>query len=391
VTPRDYLATGGEAADDGRDESAGWFRSRDHDGPGLEVDVRALRGAFEVEARLTVPRGRVLAVVGPNGAGKSTLLDVVAGRLAPVAGRVRIDGRVVTAADAGVHVRPERRRVAMLGQEPLAFPHLSARENVAFAPRAAGMAAGRARARADRWLDDVGLAGLGDRRPAALSGGQRQRVALARALAAEPDVLLLDEPFAQLDVRTAAELREVVSEQVRHTRTTTVLVTHDVLDALTLADEVLVLVEGRVVERGRPLDVLADPSHPFTAALAGVNLVVGRVVARPGGGRGPEVAAGVVRVPCPAGFGDGAEVQATFAPTAVEIATPVEGGIANARPRGWVATVVDLEPGPAGVRVRTEGDVVVDVPPVAVGRLDLRVGAPVELAVAAAHVHVRAR
>lgn len=359
---------------------------------GLAADVRAVRGAFEVEARLAVARGRVLAVVGPNGAGKSTLLDVVAGRLAPVAGSVRIDGRVVTDVSGGVHVRPDRRRVAMLGQEPLAFPHLSARENVAFGPRAAGVPAGHARTGADAWLADVGLGGLGDRRPGALSGGQRQRVALARALAAEPDVLLLDEPFAQLDVRTAAELREVVRDQVRRTRTTTVLVTHDVLDALTLADEVLVLVDGRVVERGRPLDVLADPRHPFTAALAGVNLVVGRVVARPAGGRtGPEVVAGAVRVPCPAGFADGTAVQATFAPTAVEIATPAHPRGPGAGPRGWAATVVDLEPGPAGVRVRTEGDVVVDVPPVALGRLDLRVGATVELAVDAAHVHVRPR
>ncbi|MDM7854095.1 sulfate/molybdate ABC transporter ATP-binding protein [Cellulomonas alba] len=356
--------------------------------PGLEADVRAVRGVFAVEARLAVPRGRVLAVVGPNGAGKSTLLDVVAGRLRPVAGWVRIDGRVVE--DHAVHVRPERRRVALLGQEPLAFPHLSARENVAFGPRAAGVPAARARAQADEWLDAVGLAGLGDRRPGALSGGQRQRVALARALAAEPDVLLLDEPFAQLDVRTAAGLRELVRDQVRGTGTTTVLVTHDVLDALTLADEVLVLVEGRGVERGRPLDVLADPSHVFTAALAGVNLVVGRVDASRGAAGGvATVVAGVVRVPCPAGFPDGAQVQATFAPTAVEIATPPGGGPTPAR--GWAATVVDLEPGPAGVRVRTDGDVLVDVPPVAVGRLDLRVGAAVELAVDAAHVRVRAR
>jgi molybdate transport system ATP-binding protein len=364
--------------------------SASDDRGGLDADVRAVRGAFTLEVRLAVPRGRVLAVVGPNGAGKSTLLDVVAGRLRPVAGSVRIDGRVVE--DEAVHVPPERRRVALLGQEPLVFPHLSARENVAFGPRAAGVPAGRARAQADAWLEVVGLAGLGDRRPGALSGGQRQRVALARALAAEPDVLLLDEPFAQLDVRTAAGLRELVRDQVRRTRTTTVLVTHDVLDALTLADEVLVLVEGRGVERGRPLDVLADPSHAFTAALAGVNLVVGRVEARAGAAGGDAtVVAGVVRVPCPAGLADGAEVQATFAPTAVDIATPSGTDAAHTSARGWVATVVDLEPGPAGVRVRTDGDVLVDVPPAAVGRLDLRVGAPVELAVDAAHVRVRAR
>ena len=340
---------------------------------GLAASVRAAHGDFLLTVDISAAPGEIVAVLGPNGAGKSTLLAVLAGTLRPVSGTVRVGSRTLTSAD--VAVRPEHRSVGLLGQDPLVFPHLSARENVAFGPRAAGAATGEARASADEWLAAVGLSGLAERRPAALSGGQRQRVALARALAARPSVLLLDEPFAQLDVRTAADLRELVRDQVRRTRTPTVLVTHDVLDAVTLADRVIVLHDGEVVEQGRPLDVLTDPVHPFTAALAGVNLVVGTVVVRPDGTTalaGPE---GVV-VPCAGAPGP---AQVTFPPTAVELGAP----------GGWLAHVVDLEPGVTGVRVRTTGDVVVDLPPADVARLDLRVGAPVRLSVPPSLVRVR--
>jgi len=340
---------------------------------GLVASVRAARGAFRLTVDLAAEPGQIVAVLGPNGAGKSTLLAVLAGTVRPVSGTVRVGSRTLTSAD--VTVRTEHRSVGLLGQDPLVFPHLSARENVAFGPRAAGVAARQARASADEWLEAVGLTGLADRRPAALSGGQRQRVALARALAARPSVLLLDEPFAQLDVRTAADLRELVRDQVRRTRTPTVLVTHDVLDAVALADLVIVLHDGEVVEQGRPLDVLTDPVHPFTAALAGVNLVVGTVVVRPDGTTALAGPDGVL-VPCVAPAG---AAQVTFPPTAVQL-----GG-----PDGWDARVVDLEHGTTGVRVRTTGDVVVDLPPADVARLDLRVGAPVRLSVPPSLVRVR--
>jgi len=345
----------------------------------LAADVRARRGVFELVASLEAAAGQVVAVVGPNAAGKSTLLDVLAGRLRPDAGTVRVGPRLLTG--PGVHVPPERRRTALLGQDPLVFPHLSARENVAFAPRARGVPARLARAEADRRLAAVGLDGLGDRRPGALSGGQRQRVALARALAARPDVLLLDEPFAQLDVRAAAGLRELVRDEVRATGTTTVLVTHDALDVATLADAVVVLHEGRVLDRGRPLDVLGAPTHPFTAALAGLNLVEGSVEEDATGRR--VVAAAGVRLP----VGDGAprvgsRVRATFPPAAVTLRRD--------RPApGWSTTVVDLEAGPTGVRVRTAGDVLVDLAATSPQLAGLRVGDAVTLDVAPSAVTVR--
>ena len=242
----------------------------------LVADVQVRRGAFALAASLTVEPGRVTAVLGPNGAGKSTLLALLAGTLGVARGHVRVGDRVLTRAtfdERAVRVPVDRRAVGLLGQDPLVFPHLDVLENVAFGPRAAGVRAARARDEAAAWLDAVGLGELARRRPDELSGGQRQRVALARALAARPDALLLDEPFAQLDVRTAAELRDVVREHVRAARVPTVLVTHDVVDVLALADHVVVLHDGVVVEQGDPVTVLTDPVHPFTAALADLNLV----------------------------------------------------------------------------------------------------------------------
>ncbi|MDM7831822.1 sulfate/molybdate ABC transporter ATP-binding protein [Cellulomonas edaphi] len=343
----------------------------------LHARVVVRRTGFVLDAQVEARPGRIVAVVGPNGAGKSTLLAAVAGLVVPDEARIDIGDRTLTDTARGVHVPPERRDVGLLGQDPLVFPHLVARENVAFGPRSRGAGARESRAVADRWLADVGLAGLGDRRPDALSGGQRQRVALARALAPEPAVLLLDEPFAQLDVRTAAELRDLVRAQVRRTGTAAVLVTHDVLDALTLADHVVVLHEGRVVEQGDALAVLTDPVHPFTAALAGVNLVVGTM--RDGAVRTTD---GVV-LPC----GDpapasGARAQATFPPSSVRFVPPQEAG--------WDAHVVDTEPGATGIRVRTTGDVLVDVLPAVAAGLSLQVGAPVRLAVDPSSVRVRA-
>lgn len=393
-------------------------------GPGpagsLVADVRVRRGRFALAAALRVEPGTVVAVLGPNGAGKSTLLDVLAGLLVPDVGTVRTGDRVLTEVPVGGRatvVRPERRSVGLLGQDPLVFPHLSARENVAFAVRARGGGNARAaRAEADDWLARVDLGGLAERRPAALSGGQRQRVALARALAAHPAALLLDEPFAQLDVRTAAALRDVVRHQVRATGTAAVLVTHDALDALTLADEVLVLVDGTVVERGRPVDVLSDPAHPFTAALGGTNLLLGTVADDPAG---PVlVTDDGLRVPCPPGLPAGTPARLTFAPSAVDARSDVEaasgvagvagvagvtaaraassgagasGGAAPAGVARWAARVVDLEPGTTGVRVRTTGDVLVDVRPADLAALDLRVGASLLLTVPHGRQRLRRR
>lgn len=232
-----------------------------------------------LDVRLSVAPGEVLAVLGPNGAGKSTLLHVIAGLLRPDEGVVRAGDRVLTDTRAGVQVATCDRRVGLLLQDPLLFPHLSVAANVAFGShgrrRRFDFRRVHARAVAAPWLRAVDAEGLAERRPRRLSGGQAQRVAIARALAAEPEVLLLDEPLAGLDVGAAAAVRTVLRDVLGAARRTTVLVTHDLLDVFALADRVLVLESGRVAEIGRTADVLAAPRSRFGAQIAGFNLVAG--------------------------------------------------------------------------------------------------------------------
>jgi molybdate transport system ATP-binding protein len=239
----------------------------------LTARVVVRRPTFTLDVELTADPGEVVAVIGPNGAGKSTLLGVLSGLIVPDEGEVRLGERTVTG--PGLHVPPHRRGVGLLAQQALLFPHLTAAANVAFGPRAHGMPRRQADARARELLAAVDLAELADRRPARMSGGQQQRVALARAMAPRPALLLLDEPLAALDVDAAPAMRSLLRRMVRDEQQTAVLVTHSALDALVLADRVVVLTGGRVVEHGPTREVLARPRSPFTARIAGLDLVPG--------------------------------------------------------------------------------------------------------------------
>jgi molybdate transport system ATP-binding protein len=242
-----------------------------------DVHLRAVVADRGVDIEFCAAAGEVLAVLGPNGAGKSTALHVIAGLLQPDAGVVRLGDRVLTDTTSRVFVPTHARRVGLLLQDALLFPHLSVAANVAFAPRSGDRKRSRrdARATAARWLDQVDAAELAGRMPRQLSGGQAQRVALARALAADPDVLLLDEPLAGLDVSTAAAMRKLLRNTLTRDGRSAVMITHDVLDVLTLADRVLILESGRIVETGSATSVLAAPRSRFGARFAGVNLVSG--------------------------------------------------------------------------------------------------------------------
>jgi molybdate transport system ATP-binding protein len=248
-----------------------------------DLELRAVLAERNLDVQLSVSAGEVLAVLGPNGAGKSTALHVIAGLVRPDAGLVRLGDRVLTDPTAGVHVATHQRRVGLLLQDPLLFPHLSVAANVAFGPRCRrrGFRAADARDRASalRWLREVDAEQLADRRPRQLSGGQAQRVAIARALAAEPDVLLLDEPLAGLDVAAAAAIRAVLRMVVNRDRRAVILITHDLLDVFTLADRVLVMESGRIAEIGLVADILAAPRSHFGARIAGINLVHGTIAA----------------------------------------------------------------------------------------------------------------
>lgn len=296
-----------------------------------------------------VPDGTVVAVVGPNGAGKSTLVHALAG-LQPADGTVLVGGSDLHRAPPGA------RRSGLVFQDRRLFPHLSALENVAFGPRARGAQRGAARATAREWLTRLGVADLAHRRPGELSGGQAQRVAIARALAGDPDLLLLDEPFTGLDVGVAAALRIELAHHLTAFRGTTFLVTHDALDALTLADHVLVMEAGRVVQSGEPDAVAARPQSEHAARLVGLN---------------------VLRQD---------DHWQAFAPSAVTVSLEEPHGSARHR---WHGTVTSAVPHGDALRLRVDAEgrhLLADVTPAATRELGLAPGRAVWVAVKATAV-----
>ena len=245
----------------------------------LAVRLRDVRKTFGQvvavdDVNLELRTGETLALLGPSGCGKTTLLRIIAGLERPDAGTIEIAGRLVEG--RGVFVPPERRRVGMVFQDVALFPHLSVAENVAF-----GIARDQPAARATRVAELLELVGLADAaalRPHELSGGMQQRVALARALAPGPDVVLLDEPFANLDLALRTQLRGEIRQALDVTRATALFVTHDQADALTLADRVAVMRRGLIDQVASPEEIYAAPSTPFVATFVGVaNLVPGEV------------------------------------------------------------------------------------------------------------------
>ncbi len=316
-----------------------------HDGAarhGLLADVRV---PGRLDARVEAAPGEVLAVIGPNGAGKTTLLRALAG-LVPPGGGVAVAGRSWT--DPPLAVRD--RRVGLVFQDQALFPHLSALDNVAFGPRARGVPRRTAEATAREWLGRFGIGDLAARRPRELSGGQAQRVAIARALAADPALLLLDEPFAGLDVGVATTLRIELARHLASYAGVALLVTHEALDALTLADRVLVLDGGRVAQEGTPHDVAARPRTDHVARLVGLNVI------REG------------------------EVFRSFSPGAVTVSL--------ARPEGsarniWRGTVLSAAPHGDAVRllVAADRELIADVTPAATAELGLAPGREVWLSV----------
>ena len=347
----------------------------------LSAHVVVQRGPLALDVALDVADGEVLAVLGPNGAGKSTLLRVLAGLLAPDGGSVVLDGSVTWDGD-GTHVPAHERRLGMVFQDHLLFPHLSVTDNVAFGLRTRGLRKPVARAAAERWLTRVRLDGLGARRPGQLSGGQAQRAALARALVGDPRVLLLDEPLSALDARTRLTVRAELRRHLAEFAGSTVLVTHDPVDAMALADRVLVVEDGRVVQEGTPAEVSRHPRTDYVARLVGLALL-------PGTGTGRTVrldAGGTVAV---AEEASGA-VFAAVRPESVALYLARPDG----SPRNvWPATLVGATPHGATVRCELAGEVplIADVTETAFAELGLVPGSPVWATVKASEVAVYAR
>jgi len=235
----------------------------------LSAVIRATRGNFRLDVSFDVVDGETLAVLGPNGAGKSTILRCLLGLVPLDTGRIVLGDHVLEDTTNNLYVEPENRRVGAVFQDYLLFRHLSVIDNVAFGLRARGAKKESARLTARAHLERFEVEHLADRRPSQLSGGEAQRVALARALAVDPKVLLLDEPLAALDVTTRRTVRDELSLFLSAFGGPRLIVTHDPADARRLADRVLIVEHGSVVQHGSILDVMRDPATPYVAALFG--------------------------------------------------------------------------------------------------------------------------
>ncbi len=240
-----------------------------------EVVIRRHDG-FSLDVAFTAPSGETVALLGPNGAGKSTLLGAVAGLVTVDRGFVSVGDRVLTDTTNGVLVPPERREMGMVFQESLLFPHLDVLDNVAFGLRSTGRSTGEANGLARRWLERLGVGGLASRRVDGLSGGEIQKVALARALATSPVVLLLDEPVSALDMSARLETRRFLGDHLGRFRGPRIVVTHDPTEAFVLADRVLIIEEGRVLQEGPTDELFTRPATQYVADLLGDNRLRGR-------------------------------------------------------------------------------------------------------------------
>jgi molybdate transport system ATP-binding protein len=340
----------------------------------LDSQLIVRMGEFTLDIEVSVEAGQVVALLGPNGAGKTTALRALAGLQPLTAGHVRLGGVAFDEPARRAWTPPHQRPIGVVFQDYLLFPHLSALDNVAFGPRRHGLSKPDARMRALDWLTRVGLAELAHRKPRHLSGGQAQRVALARALAVDPALLLLDEPLAALDARTRIDTRVELHQHLRQHPGATLLVTHDPLDAMMLADHLVVVEEGRIVQQGSAAVITAQPRTDYIARLVGLNLYRGA-----GSGHTVTIAAGFAVTTAEPVSG---ECFVAFAPAAVSVhETQPTGSPRNV----WPAAVTGIHRHGDYLRLRLEGPIAtsVDVTPSAAAQLGLVPGKEVWLALKA--------
>ncbi|MFJ7198999.1 MULTISPECIES: ABC transporter ATP-binding protein [unclassified Streptomyces] len=343
---------------------------------GLDARLVVDRGTFRLDVALTVAPGEVVALLGPNGAGKTTALRALAGLTPLTGGHLRLDGAALE------RTPPESRPVGVVFQDYLLFPHLTALDNVAFGPRCQGESRTQARARAAQWLERLGLADHCGAKPRRLSGGQAQRVALARALATRPRLLLLDEPLAALDARTRLEVRTQLRRHLAEFEAVAVLVTHDPLDAMVLADRLVVVEHGEVVQEGSPSDIARHPRTDYIAQLVGLNLHRGQA-----DGHTVRLDSGPVITTAEVLSGP---VFVAFPPSAVTLhrSRPTGSSARNV----WRCEVAGLETHGDQIRAALTGELplAADLTTVAASELDLHPGAEVWATVKATQTHAYA-
>ena len=360
-------------------------RTGNEDGDALVMSGTVERGGFHLEADLRAAPGEVLAVLGPNGAGKTTLLRALSGLEALSSGSIRLGDLTLDDAATDTFLPAEHRPVGLVFQNYRLFPHLDVRDNIAYAPRVKGASRRASRAAADTWLERLDLTTLATRRPHEISGGQAQKVALARALAADPKLLLLDEPLAALDAKTRLDVRAQLRSHIKQFAGPVLIITHDPIEAMIMADHLLVIENGRVVQQGSPAQVARQPATQYVARLVGLNLYTGTLDAA------------TQRV----SLDDGGTLIVTLGdqqPPAEEAARPCERPVlvglrpsaitihtirpTHASPRNiWKGTVTALELLADRVRVQVDATppALVDISAAAVADLGLRPGTAVWL------------
>ena len=347
----------------------------------LQARVALDLGSLHLDVELRAEPTEIVALVGPNGAGKTTLLRALAGLVAIRDGRIELDNDVLNDTTTGVHRPPEARPVAVVFQDYLLFPHFTALDNVAYGLRARGTARSQARREAITWLERVGVAEHACSRPGSLSGGQAQRVALARALATRPALLLLDEPLSAIDVGARAALRRDLRAHLAGAEGIRVLVTHDPLDAMAMADRLVVLEDGRVTQEGTLQEVTARPRSPWVAQLVGLNLYRGRVAEN--------------RLTLTSGHH--LQVATGMEGSAFALVHPRGVSLHRHKPEGsprnvWLGEVggIDFEGDRVRVEVRGPLEVVAEVTPLAAAELRLNDGGPIWVTIKATEVDVYA-
>lgn len=339
---------------------------------GLGVSVRVSRpSGFVVEVDIDVSRGEVLALLGPNGAGKSTVAEAIVGLIDVDFGTVDIEGTRVVDASRGLSLPIEQRRVGLVLQDYVLFPHMTVAENVMFG--AASGDTGR------HWLRSLGLDGIADRGASAVSGGEAQRTALARAMAAEPSVLILDEPMSALDVSTRGQVRGYLAETLAEYGGATLLITHDPAEAHLLAERIVVIEDGRITQAGEPDEIRLRPKTRYVADLAGLNFFEGTA------------SSGVVA----SGDGDVHIADQTIAGAVLLTIHPRAVAVHRERPSGsprnvWRARVGRVEDYGNRVRVELSGPVSIaaEVTPAAIDAVGVEVGAQLWVSVKATEIGV---
>lgn len=346
---------------------------------GLDARIELRRPWLELELSIDVPAGATAVLLGPNGAGKTTTVAIIAGQMALDGGHIRLAGRTLDDPGQGVFVPPAQRNLGIVFQDLLLFPHMDVVDNVAFGLLSRGTPRSQARERAGEWLRRLEIEGLAGRKPAELSGGQARRVALARALITDPDLLLLDEPASGLDATSQVRVRRVIASFLESFLGPRLVVTHDPAEAALLGDEVFVVEEGSLTQKGDPGSLRLRPRSPYVADLVGTNLLTGV------GEGGKVMIEGHALHTAYRGLHG--PVTVTIHPRAVGLHLDRPSGSARNAWRTTVSLIEDL-----GERVRLEVgnplSLIVEITPEALADLGLTPGSPAWVSVKATEIGV---